>query len=314
MLRTCNLLLWVPMAQSIELHGHRGARGLVPENTIASFREALRHKVDCIEIDVGMTKDRMIVVHHDRSLNKDIARLDGKWIAKPVPLKNLTTSELLKYDVGRLKPGTGYAARYPEQVAADGARIPLLKDMLAMPELAKNKNVCLNIEIKTSPSRPDETFAPAVISEALVKVLTENGFRQRARIQSFDWRNLVHIARIAPDIPLSFLTAERGWLDDVQTGLPGKSDWLGGIDIDDFGGSLPKAIKHLGGAIWAPYYQDLETADVQEAHANGLKVIVWTVNDADDMRRMIDMKVDGVITDYPDLGRREIDAWRTRNR
>ena len=199
-------------------------------------------------------------------------------------------------------------------MAVDGARIPSLKDMLAMPELAANEKICLNVEIKTSPLKPDETFPPSQISEVLVEVLKQHNFQDRVRIQSFDWRNLVHIKKIAPSIPLSFLTAERSWLDNVETGSTGKSDWLGGIDIDDFGGSLPKAIKHLGGAIWAPYYRDVKAADIETAHALGLKVIVWTVNSAEAMRQMLAMKVDGIITDYPDVGRREIDAWKASNR
>ena len=304
----------VGMLQAAELHGHRGARGLAPENTIPSFREALRHGVDCIEIDVGMTKDRSIVIHHDRTLNPNIARLDGKWIADPVALKQLTINELVTYDVGRLRPDTRYALKYPKQVAVDGTRIPLLQDLLTMPELTTNKRTCLNIEIKTSPLKPDETFSPSQISEALIDVLKQHDFQDRVRIQSFDWRNLVHIKKIAPNIPLSFLSAERSWLDNVETGAAGPSDWLGGIDIDDFGGSLPKAIKHLGGAIWAPYYRDVKADDIELAHTLGLKVIVWTVNSADAMQKMLALKVDGIITDYPDVGRREIDAWLATKR
>ena len=292
----------------VELHGHRGARGLLPENTLVGFHEALRHGVECIEFDVGMSADGAIVIHHDRTLNPDIARRNGNWIdARPPPLKSLALSEIASYDVGRLKPGTPYAAKYPRQKPVDGARIPILADLLAVPALKDNAKVCFNIEIKTSPLAPDETHEPTVIANALVRVLDDHGVRARSRIQSFDWRSLRHLRKIAPDIPLSFLTAEQSWLDNVARGAAGQSPWLGGIDIDAFDGSIPKAINQAGGAIWAPYFRDLTAGDLATAHELGLEVIVWTVNDADDMRAMINLGVDGIITDYPDIGRRIID-------
>ena len=303
-------VLGAAAASAIELHGHRGARGLIAENTLASFREALKHGVDCLELDVGMSKDSKIVILHDRALNPDIARRGDRWIETPLLLKDMSLQEIRQFDVGRLKPDTRYASRLKQQIAADGERIPELAELLQMPELKTAAKTCLNVEIKTSPLAPADTATPGAISDAVVKVLDRHGFRGRVKIQSFDWRNLVHLKRVAPDIALSFLTAERRWLDNVARGGPGKSAWLGGIDIDYFKGSLPDAIKHLGGAIWSPYFGDLGAGDLARAHELGLKVIVWTVNRPDDMRRMMAMGVDGIITDYPDAGRREIDAWR----
>jgi glycerophosphoryl diester phosphodiesterase len=296
-------------ASAVELHGHRGARGLLPENTLASFREAIRQGVDCIETDVGLLRDGHVVIHHDRFVSPVLARSGGVWIDAPVLLRSLSATELKRYDVGRIKPGTRYAAKFASQRPIDGARIPLLAELLAMPELAAHPNVCLNIEIKTSPEAPDDTFAPERVSQALVRVLDGFKFRARTRVQSFDWRNLRTVAKLAPDLALSFLTAERRWQDNVQRGKPGASPWLGGIDIDDFDGSVPRAVAHLGGRFWAPYYRDLATDDVKAAHSLGLKVIVWTVNEEADIRAMLDMGVDGIITDYPDRGRSILDAW-----
>jgi len=301
------LIMTLP-ASAVELHGHRGARGLVPENTLASFRAALAHGVDCIEIDIGMSRDGVLVIHHDRALNPVIARDGAKWITAPVALKSLDYAQIARFDVGRLKPGTPYAAKWPAQVPADGARIPRLGDMLAMAELAEKIGVCLNIEVKTSPEAPDETFPPERISAALVAELDRHGFRNRVRIQSFDWRNLTFLANQAPDIPLSFLTAEQDWLDNVRRRSSQASPWLAGANLAAFDGLLPAAIKRLGGRIWAPYHRDIGANDVAAAHGLGLKVIVWTVNDASDMRRAMRLGVDGLITDYPDVGAAEIRA------
>lgn len=297
-----------------ELHGHRGARGLLPENTLASFREALRHKSDCIETDLGMTRDGRIVLHHDRSLNVEIARRDGKWIDAPLPLSAISSEELRAFDVGRIRPSTGYAAKYARQAPRDGARIPLLEDLLKMPELAANPHVCLNLEIKTSPLAPGETHPPEKIVPALVAELDRHNFRSRVRVQSFDWRNLVLLRRAAPDIRLSFLTVERSWLDNVGRDEASPSPWLAGGDIAVHGGSLPKLIKDMGGSYWAPYYKDVTVKTLAEAHALDLKVLVWTVNKARDMRAMLEMGVDGLITDNPDFGRQEIDRWTAKTR
>lgn len=299
-------------ARAVELHGHRGARGLIAENTLASFAEALKHGVDCIEIDIGMSRDGHLLIHHDRALNPDIAREGENWITTPRRLKDLTLAEVKAFDVSRIRPGTRYAAKYPAQRPLAGAAIPTLEEMLAMPELTARSNVCLNIEIKTSPEAIDDTFPPETIAARLVDVLDAGGFRKRARIQSFDWRNLTYLAEHAPDIELSFLTAERSWLDNVQRGTGKPSPWLAGLDLEAFGGSLPTAIRHLGGTIWAPYHRDIGPDDVAAAHAAGLKVIVWTVNEAADMRRAIRLGVDGLISDYPDIGAREIAAAGSR--
>ena len=300
----------ITSASGLELHGHRGARGLVAENTLASFQEAIRHGVDCIEFDVAMSRDGHIVIHHDRALNPDIARDGGGWIATPRLLKDLTLAEIKAFDISRIRPGTRYATKYPKQHQIDAATVPTLEEMLAMPELIAKRDICLNIEIKTSPEAPGETFPPETIAFHLVKVLEAGGFRKRARIQSFDWRALLPLVKRAPDIRLSFLTAEQSWLDNVKRDAKTPSPWLAGVDLKRFEGSLPRAIKHLGGAIWAPYHRDIGPDDVTAAHAAGLKVIVWTVNEPGDMQRAMRIGVDGIITDYPDVGAREIRAWR----
>ncbi|MEM8971766.1 MAG: glycerophosphodiester phosphodiesterase [Pseudomonadota bacterium] len=295
---------------SVELQGHRGARGVLPENTIPSFQNAIAAGSDCLELDIAMTSDGKIVITHDPVLSPDITRKGGDWVSDNTAIKSLSYEQLQAYDVGRLRPGSRYARRFPKQEALDGTRMPLLAELFALPETQSKPALCFDIEIKTSPETEGLTFSPAKIADTLIAVIDEAGLRKRSRIRSFDWRSLVYVKRKTPDISLAFLTASRSWLDNLQIGQTGKSPWLGGIDIDDFAGSPAKAIKHLGGQIWAPYYKDLSKEELEVAQSLGLKVIVWTVNSKTAMQRLLRMGVDGITTDYPALGRQVIDEFR----
>ena len=172
---------------AIELQGHRGARGLLPENTLPAFERAIAIGVDTLELDVGVTRDGVLVIHHDRRLNPDLARgPDGKWIAAPGPaIYSLGFEELERYDVGRLRPGSEYASRFPHQQPVDGTRIPRLEELFK-----KNTQVRFNIETKISPEAPQETLAPEPFARALIAEVRKAGVAARTTIQSFDWRTL----------------------------------------------------------------------------------------------------------------------------
>ncbi len=294
------------LAAEFDAQGHRGARGLYPENTLPGFAGALAIGVTTLEMDTGMTADGTVVVHHDRKLNPVRTHgPGGAWIEGPVPaLSALTLAELAPYDVGRARPGGKVAQRFPQQVAVDGTPIPTLDQVLALAEAQSKSTVRYNIEIKTSPLAPEETAPPGEIADAVIAVLREAGTVERATIQSFDWRSLKHVQEAAPGIPTVYLTAQRSWLNNLERGQPGVSPWTAGIDVDDFGGSIARAVKAAGGAVWSPYHRDLTAADLAEAHGLGLKVVVWTVNEPAGMAALIDLGVDGIITDYPDRLRR----------
>lgn len=294
--------------QAMELQGHRGARGNLPENTVPSIQYAIAEGMDCIELDIAMTRDKTIVVTHDPGLNPDLTRRGSQWVTERTLIKELNYSELKKFDVGRIRPGSRYASRFPKQRAIDGLTIPRLSEVFALRTPKTNNRVCLDIEIKTTPLNEDATWPPEEIANSLIAEIDKAGARKHSRIRSFHWQSLVHVRKIAPDIETVFLTAAQPWLNNLQENRTGRSPWLGGLDIDDFAGSPPRAIKHLGGTVWAPYYRDLTKTELQTAHELGLKVIVWTVNDEDDIRRMIKMGVDGITTDYPKLARRVADA------
>ena len=182
--------------------GHRGAAGLAPENTLAAFKKACEIGVDAVELDVLLTADSILVVHHGFTLNPAVARsANGNWVENSGPAINRMSLETLKtYDVGRLNPNTSYARRYPEQRPADGERIPTLDEVVAQVKDACEPSTGLWIEIKTDPEQPALTPAPETVADAVVRILAEQGAAARTRVLSFDWRALDYVQKIAPDI------------------------------------------------------------------------------------------------------------------
>ncbi len=253
----------------MDIQGHRGARGHLPENTLPAFALAMEFGVDTLELDCGVTKDGVVVVHHDRRLNPDVARgPDGKWVASPAPtVYSLTYMELQHYDVGRLRPGSEYAKRFPHQKPLDGTRVPALSEVLKMQKR-------FNIETKTSAAHPDETLPPEAFARALIAEIRKAGAQQRATIQSFDFRTLKVVEREAPEIGTVYLTD--------------------GQDSD------PARVKAAGAKTWSPNFKDLTPAKIAAAKAAGLRIVAWTVNEREDVARMLAAGVDGIISDYPD--------------
>jgi len=285
-----------------DLQAHRGGRGLRPENTLAAFRNALRLGVSTLELDCGVTRDGVVVVSHDTRLNPDITRgPDGEFLDKPgEAIADLPYADLLHYDVGRINPASGYAASFPEQVPSDGEHIPLLADVFALVQASGNTAVRFNIETKIEPTDPEGTVAPDHFVLALLAAIRAADMGPRVTIQSFDWRTLVLLRKVAPEIETVALTDQQPGEDTMEVGKPGASAWLGGLDVDDYGGSVPKTVAAVGAKTWSPHALDMTPASIAEAHALGLKVVPWTVNERKDMEHAIDAGVDGLITDYPD--------------
>ena len=310
-------LVGIPMsATGIEIQGHRGARGLLPENTVPAFERAIELGVDVLELDLGLTRDGVPVVHHDRALSPERTRdATGAWLAPPGPFLNtLDFAELAEFDVGRAAPGGRTAERFPRQVPRDGARIPTLADVLALGRRPGAGRVRFNIEPKLTPHAPEETAGPEAFARAVVAVLRAAGMVDRAEIQSFDWRILLEVRPLAPELSTVCLTVERRWLDNIRRDRPGSSLWTAGLDIDAFDGSTPRMVQAAGCAVWSPFHHDLTEAALAEAHALGIRVVVWTVNEVDDMLALARLGVDGIITDYPDRALATLAPWRAMPR
>ena len=258
---------------AMDVQGHRGTRGNLPENTLPAFKRALEIGVDTLELDCGITKDGVVVVLHDRRLNSDVARgPDGKWVTAPAPtVHELTFEQLQKYDVGRLRPGSEYAKRFPNQKPIDGTRIPRLS---ALFELAKDTKVRFNIETKLLPTHPDETVGPEAFARALIAEFRKAGMTRRAVIQSFDYRTLTIVEKEAPEIETAYLTEAK--------------------DSD------PARVHALGAKIWSPDMKAMTPEKVAQAHKLGMRVVIWTANEPAEIERMIDARVDGIISDYPE--------------
>jgi glycerophosphoryl diester phosphodiesterase len=275
------------MARQIDIQGHRGARALFPENTLEGFRAAAALGVDAFELDVAMTADSVVVVSHDPALNPDITRdASGAWLTARGPtIHALTRAALSGYDVGRIRPGSPLSLQFPDQTPNDCARIPTLTDVLTALPRAR-----FTIEVKTHPAHPDWTATPAALADATLSVIDAAGAASRIVMESFDWRVQRHVRKIRPDIRLAWLTRSETVRDAAL--------WW---DAAHTTASVPARVAAEGGPIWAPDHTDLTEIQIREAHALGLLVLPWTVNQPEDISRLIAWGVDGLISDRPDL-------------
>jgi glycerophosphoryl diester phosphodiesterase len=290
------------LAAAFDLEGHRGARGLAPENTLVAFARALGLGVTTLEMDLAVTRDGVVVVSHDPALNPDITRgPDGRWLESPTPrILELTRADLRRYDVGRLRPGSAYATQYPDQVPADGTRIPVLREVYDLARRAGNDEVRFNVETKIDPGQPELTPPPAAFVKAVVDVVRGAKAAGRTMIQSFDWRTLRLVREAAPEIETVCLTTDELGGRQLARGQPGASPWLGGLDADDHGGSAPRLAAAAKCRVWSPRFRDLSAESLAEAHRLGLRVVPWTANEPGDMKALIELGVDGIISDRPD--------------
>lgn len=293
------LLLAMARAAALDVQGHRGARGLAPENTLYAFARALTIGVTTLELDCGVSRDGVVVVSHNRALDPTITRgPDGQWLTDAPLINALDAKALARFDVGRIRPGTDYARRFPSQEGMDGARIPRLAEVFELAARAGNRTVRFNIETKIDPTRPEESVGPEAFARAVIAVVRAHGVAERSTIQSFDWRTLRIVQAKAPEIDTVYLSVQQPGEDTIRANT-GDSPWTAGMRFSDYG-SVPRMVKAAGGAAWSPFHGDLTPALLAEAHQLGLKVIPWTINDRAAMDRLIDLGVDGIISDYPD--------------
>jgi len=276
-----------------------------------------------------LSKDGEVVISHDPVLNPDIVRdAQGKFIAKnkeslkslsPAELaqfqqkyavKNLTLAELKSFDVGRLNPDSSYARFFPDQLAVDGTKMPTLREVIHYVNRVTKNKVGFQIEMKTDPAHPEYSSDPKIFAKALYDILKEEKMRKRSEIQAFDFRCLHELQKLDPQVKTAYLTSrenEKSGADDIFSQDPHVAGlWTGDKFIKNFGNSLPKMVKALGGYAWEPEDAELTKESLDEAHQLGLKVVVWswpeklgTAFDPKLIEKMIDWGVDGIITDDP---------------
>ncbi len=288
--------------QTLDLQGHRGARGLLAENTLPSFTLALQAGVSTLELDVVVTRDDVLVISHDPALNPDITRdAQGQFLRSKGPdIRQLSFEQLQSYDVGRINPASRYAQTFSAQKGQDGVRIPRLKDLFERVKAQGHTQVQFAIETKITPQRPDQTPDPERFVQLLLKEVRDHGMQGRVQILSFDWRTLQAVQKLAPGMPTVYLTAQLPTLDNLGIQSGQASAWTAGFQYAQYG-SVPRMIQAAGGTHWSSFWRELDAQKVREAQSLGLKVLAWTVNDRQSMGQMLDLGVDGLVTDRPDI-------------
>jgi glycerophosphoryl diester phosphodiesterase len=298
--------------RSFDIQAHRGGIGLTVESTLASFGKALELGVTTLELDIQITKDGREVITHDRKTTAakclDTAPATPGDPAFPYVgkyVKDLTFAQVRTLDCGSLRQ-----PNFPNQTLSPGAKMPTLAEVFQLAREHRAWGIRFNIETKVEAAAPQETAPREQFVYRAAAEINRSGFAPNVTIQSFDWGSLMLMREVAPWLPTVALTQP----EFLQVGLPGKSPWLGGLDIDDFGGSPVRAVKSFGASALSPVhgnpqgghvddpgYQPFTTkALVDEAHRAGIKVIPWTIDDVATTNKLIDDGVDGIITDYPD--------------
>ena len=278
----------------IKIYGHRGARGVLPENTLESFKYLFENDIRAYETDILISKDNIPVITHDFKLDPSYTKdVNGNWIEdENIKIIDLTYEEILKYDVGTLNKLSRYGRKFINQKSLDNQKIPKLSDLLKLSSDNEFDDLLINLEIKSTPIEEGLTPSPEEMVKIVIDEVGRSNLSDKIIYSSFDWRVLREIKERDPKIPRAHLTSgAKGKIYD-------KSPWLDFTPLHSEV-DLPKLIKALGGSAWHPNYKDVNKEIIEISRNEGLPVNVWTVNKEQDMLRMIDYGVDGIMTDYP---------------
>jgi glycerophosphoryl diester phosphodiesterase len=284
----------------IKIYGHRGARGDLPENTLESFKYLFDNAINAYETDILISKDLIPVITHDFRLDPSLTKdKEGNWIKdENIKIFDLTYDEISKFDVGSLNKLTRYGRRFVNQRSLENQKIPKLSELLELSSKNVLQNLLINLEIKSTPDEKNLTPDPKDLVQIVLNEINNSNLKEKIIISSFDWRILREVKKQSPEIPRAYLTFQQEKGMKIKKTIYSKSPWIDHIPLTIVY-DLPKIIKELGGSAWHPYYKDINKKAVKDAHDNNLPVNVWTVNDEDDMLKMIEYGVDGIMTDYP---------------
>ena len=278
----------------IKIYGHRGARGVLPENTLESFKYLFENNIYAYETDILISKDFIPVITHDFRLDPSYTKdINDNWIEdENIKIIDLTYDQILQFDVGTLNKLSKYGRKFVNQKSLQNQKIPKLSELLKLTSDNIVEDLLINLEIKSTPIEKNLTPEPDEMVKIIIDEVSRSNLEDRIIYSSFDWRVLREIKERDSKIPRAYLTSgARGKIYD-------KSPWLDFTPLHN-GVELPELIKALGGSAWHPNYKDVNKEIVQISHDKGLPVNVWTVNRVSDMLRMIDYGVDGIMTDYP---------------
>jgi glycerophosphoryl diester phosphodiesterase len=311
--------------QQFDVQAHRGGVGLVVENTLPAFANALELGVSTLELDVQITEDGHAVVTHDRDLSPSkcvdtqpafAGDPEFPYVPGRTYVKDLTLAQVRTIDCGSLR-----LPQFPDQVLSPGERMPTLPEVLDLVNAYRARGVTLNIETKVEAGAPEQTAPRDQFVDVVAQDVRDARLLHQVTIQSFDWGALMRMREVEPRLPIVALTNGQQFL---QAGQPGASPWLGGLDIDDFTGSLQQrfvaaaasfdadAVSPVhgdpqSGTVADPGYVPFTTRElVRAAHRERMEVLPWTIDDPATMESLIDIGVDGIITDRPDVLRQVI--------
>ncbi|WP_413249877.1 glycerophosphodiester phosphodiesterase family protein [Sinomonas flava] len=310
----------LPQKTHFDLQAHRGGIGMTTEETPQGFAKAIELGVTTLELDTQITEDGAVVVTHDRQVQaRKCADTEPVTAGDPMyPYVGKYIKDLTLAQVKTLNCGWQQLPGFPQQEVVSGVKMAELKDIFAVVEAHDAKGVMMNIETKVEAGAPEQTAPRELFVHRVYEEIHAAGMDPQVTIESFDWGALKEMHRIAPHLPLVALTN----YDFLQVGKPGASPWLGGIDADDFGGDFAAAAASIEGVTaLSPNYGFPQNGAVgqagfrfypdekmiAEAHERGLKVVPWTCDDPATMEALIDMGVDGIITDYPNVLRELMD-------
>ncbi len=284
----------------IKIYGHRGARGDLPENTLESFKYLFDNAINAYETDILISKDLIPVITHDFRLDPSLTKDEaGNWIKdENIKIFDLTYDEISKFDIGSLNKLSRYGRRFINQRSLENQKIPKLSELLELSSKNLLQDLLINLEIKSTPDEKNLTPDPQDLVQIVLNEINNSNLKDKIIISSFDWRILREVKKQSPEIPRAYLTFQQEKGMKIKKTIYSKSPWIDHIPLTIVY-DLPKIIKELGGSAWHPYYKDINKKAVKDAHDNNLPVNVWTVNDEDDMLKMIEYGVDGIMTDYP---------------
>ena len=300
---------------------HRGGADLWPENTLQAFSRAIEMGVDGLELDIQLTKDGVLVVHHDATLKPEATWLNGMFLETPTPrIDALTVAALQDYDVGALQADSPYGRRRKGRANMEGVKIPTLWEVETLIADTAPPGFRLYTELKTDMgAHADQAHR---LADAYLQALEVSPLADQHCVVSFDWRALNRVRAARPDMAHAYTTLEFAATDPAHesaahdTGLAqairqasaNGAPWFDGFDWrdmdgDSHGAKMLAAIEASGGKGWFAYWHDIDEARMAQAKTGDLAVSAWTVNEADAMAQLGALGVAALITDRPDIAK-----------